>query len=97
MTMIRKQLYIDPLQDALLKRKAQELGLSEAELVRRALEIALNEKQKPINSNSSILQAVLDDARAFSRSHQPDTNYVYKRGDAYANEQRLERWGSDQS
>ncbi len=93
--MIRKQLYIDPQQDVLLKRKAHELGLSEAELVRRALETLLNEKQKPINSNSSALQALLDDARAFSRAHQPAPNYVYKREDAYANESRLERWGSD--
>jgi hypothetical protein len=97
MTMIRKQLYIDPQQDALLKRKAHELGLSEAELVRRALEIALNEKQKPVNSNPSALQALLDDARAFSRVHQPDANYIYKRDDAYANESRLERWASDLS
>ncbi|RPF49397.1 hypothetical protein EDD75_0207 [Thermodesulfitimonas autotrophica] len=36
--MIRKQIYIAPHQEALLKRKARALGLAEAELVRQALE-----------------------------------------------------------
>lgn len=35
---IRKQVYIEPHQEALLKRKARALGLTEAELVRQALE-----------------------------------------------------------
>ncbi|HHW42812.1 MAG TPA: hypothetical protein GXX25_03205 [Desulfotomaculum sp.] len=39
--MIRKQVYIKPHQDALLKKKAGELGVTEAELIRRALEIHL--------------------------------------------------------
>ncbi len=33
--MIRKQIYIEPRQDAILKRQAAELGVSEAELIRR--------------------------------------------------------------
>lgn len=36
--MIRKQLYITREQERSLKRKARELGISEAELVRRALD-----------------------------------------------------------
>ncbi|MEW6227219.1 MAG: ribbon-helix-helix domain-containing protein [Bacillota bacterium] len=36
--MIRKQFYIDPQQEALLKRCAKELGITEAELVREALD-----------------------------------------------------------
>lgn len=36
--MIRKQIYIDPAQEALLKQRAQELGVSEAELIRRCLD-----------------------------------------------------------
>lgn len=35
--LVRKQLYIYRTQDALLKRRAKELGISEAELVRRAI------------------------------------------------------------
>ena len=36
--MIRKQIYIEPMQDALLKRRARELGMSEAQLIRRCLD-----------------------------------------------------------
>jgi len=35
--MVRKQLYIEPTQEVLLKEKSGELGLSEGELVREAL------------------------------------------------------------
>ena len=35
--MVRKQIYIEPGQDELLKRKAKALGLSEAELIRKAI------------------------------------------------------------
>ncbi len=35
--MIRKQIYIDPAQNTLLKQRARALGVSEAELIRRCL------------------------------------------------------------
>lgn len=38
--MVRKQLYIDERHERDLKRRASELGVSEAELVRRALDAA---------------------------------------------------------
>jgi hypothetical protein len=37
MKMVRKQIYIEPEQEELLKRKAKTLGLSEAELIRHAI------------------------------------------------------------
>lgn len=40
MYMVRKQLYLTERQDAELKRKAVEAGVSEAEVVRRALDLA---------------------------------------------------------
>ncbi|HAF70686.1 MAG: Uncharacterized protein XD60_0838 [Acetothermia bacterium 64_32] len=36
-TKVRKQLYIEPDQEALLKRLSRKLGITEAEIVRRAL------------------------------------------------------------
>jgi len=36
--MIRKQIYLEAEQDALLKQRAQECGMSEAALIRRCLE-----------------------------------------------------------
>jgi hypothetical protein len=40
--MIRKQLYIEPRQDAVLEHLAQKLGLSEAELIRQAIDRLLS-------------------------------------------------------
>lgn len=36
--MVRKQVYIEPRQDALLKRLSRDLGLSEAELIRSGID-----------------------------------------------------------
>ncbi len=36
--MVRKQLYIEPGQEALLKRRAREFGVTEAELIRGAID-----------------------------------------------------------
>ena len=36
--MVRKQIYIEPRQDALLKRLAEDQGVSEAELIRQAID-----------------------------------------------------------
>ena len=35
--MVRKQVYIEPEQELLLKRKARDLGVTEAEVIRRGL------------------------------------------------------------
>ena len=40
--MIRKQIYIEPEQEKELKRRSQESGLSEAELIRKAITDALD-------------------------------------------------------
>jgi hypothetical protein len=91
MTMIRKQLYLESHQDAALKRKARALGLSEAELVRRALDAALQEPTQSSISQHSTLHAVLEDAKALSLTHAPASGYLYSREDAYRDEPRLER------
>ena len=38
--MVRKQVYIEPEQDARLKRQAAQFGVTEAELIRRAIDQA---------------------------------------------------------
>jgi hypothetical protein len=35
---VRKQIYLDPQQEAALKRQAQETGMSEAEIIRQAID-----------------------------------------------------------
>ncbi len=37
MKMVRKQIYLEPHQDAFLKRTSREWGISEAELIRRGI------------------------------------------------------------
>ena len=44
---VRKQLSLTPEQDRALKRRSRELGVSEAELVRRALDAALSGEAAP--------------------------------------------------
>ena len=41
-TKIRKQIYLDPIQETQLKRMSNATGLSEAEIMRRALSSRLN-------------------------------------------------------
>lgn len=36
--MVRKQIYIEPRQDELLKRRARELGVTESDLIRSAID-----------------------------------------------------------
>ena len=61
--MIRKQIHIDPEQDALLKQRAQELGVSEAELIRRCLDdierqaIAISVDQRAWEEELAFMQA----------------------------------------
>ncbi|NLG80515.1 MAG: hypothetical protein GX492_11955 [Firmicutes bacterium] len=45
--MVRKQFYVEPRQDALLKQRAKELGTTEAELVREALDAYASEAAMP--------------------------------------------------
>ncbi len=44
--MVRKQVYIEPRQDAVLKQLAQARGVSEAELIRRAIDQQISGSQR---------------------------------------------------
>lgn len=66
--MIRKQIYIEPRQDACLKRRAQELGVSEAELIRRGIDLIVGE---PAESDS---QAAWDAIVAFIEQQRDDVD-----------------------
>ncbi len=52
-TMIRKQIYLEPDQDAQLKQLANDAGVSEAELIRQAIDRQLR-AQRPIRRNRSV-------------------------------------------
>ena len=44
--MVRKQVYIQPQQEKLLKQRAAEMGVSEAEIIRQAIDHWLEEKAR---------------------------------------------------
>ena len=88
--MIRKHVYIEPLQDAILKKRARMLGISEAEVMRRA-----------IDGQTAFLHPGIRDLEAWEREkvfiakRMADGflpgDRTYRREEAY--EERLERYG----
>ena len=89
--MVRKQIYIEPHQEQLLKRRAAELQISEAELVRRAID--------QIGRASTILPSDLrirawEEEKAFIEKHRkmnvPQTGRSWTRDELY--DERLERY-----
>jgi hypothetical protein len=88
--MIRKQIYIEPLQDVNLKKQAKTLGITEAEVIRRA-----------IDSQMSFLVPGLRDLSAWEREKAFIAQRMagkplpggrkFRREEAY--EDRLKRYG----
>ena len=51
--MVRKQIYIEPEQEALLKQRAKELDVSEAELIRRGIDhISHTRRRLPLDQRA---------------------------------------------
>ena len=88
--MIRKQIYIQRHQQTLLKRLARLRGLSEAEIIRQAIEreVAAGAK-KALPSNAASLQEFLKFARSRRATGTTGTTRNWKRDDLY--EERLKR------
>ena len=67
--MIRKQLYLEASQDRALKRRAKALGVSQAELLRRALDAALALEAKPKTAQDSLLADLFAEADTMASSY----------------------------
>lgn len=88
--MVRKQVYIEPAQEANLKKQAKKLGITEAEIIRRA-----------IDRQMVLLAPALRDLSAWEREKEFIAERVvgkplpggrkFKREEAY--EERLKRYG----
>lgn len=92
--MVRKQIYIQRRQEAMLKRLSQTLGVSEAEIIRRAIEHVLsgNAVQHAPRSTEALdqfIQAALS-RRADDITRKP---YHWDRQELY--EERESRWLRD--
>jgi 23S rRNA pseudoU1915 N3-methylase RlmH len=59
MTMVRKQVYIERQQDDKLKRLSKRLGVTEAELMRQAIE-SLPEEKQPKRQHSEAWLRILE-------------------------------------
>ena len=94
--MIRKQIYIAPSQQALLKRLAKTRGASEAEIIRQAIEREASGVSPALNvSDASALAEIVVYAlsrRQLGATAQPHT---WNRDDIYA--ERLNRYGAEQA
>ena len=92
--MVRKQFYIHKRQDALLKRLSLARGLSEAEIIRQAIEREVaGVSVQPIATDRSAWQelvAFLDARQEAARCSQP---YQWNREEIYT--EREDRWLRD--
>jgi hypothetical protein len=85
--MVRKQLYISEEQEQALKARARDLGVSEAELVRRLLNSLLLPGEAggalPLGRAEAAALAFLEDVERISGSHALPAGYRFDRGELY--------------
>lgn len=94
-TMVRKQFYITEGQDDVLKDQARELGISEAELVRRALGSFLSEGSSMALRRPDVLDTLLERTRTLSEKHRLSSGYRFDREELYS-ERKNRRAESEQ-
>lgn len=87
--MVRKQVYIEQAQEELLKRRAKELGLSEAEIVRRALQAALRSGAATFIADPKAWERLKADMEEWAARGPVPGERTWTREDAYA--ERLDR------
>lgn len=92
--MVRKQVYIEPEQDQLLKRQAAELGVTESDLIRRSIDqftrLGVHPPRDPAAWQRQM--ALFDELkrRAASTPSDDSTPYKWSREEMYA--ERLRRF-----
>ncbi len=90
MYMVRKQLYIAEDQERRLKRRARALGVSEAELVRRALEAALTDEAAalPRPDRDETVAGLLATIERIARRSAFPAAWKFSRHEAYSERER---------
>jgi hypothetical protein len=87
--MIRKQVYIEPMQDTILKKRARMLGITEAEVIRRAIDTQVLVHSRLRDQEVWELEkAFISERMAGDRV---SGGRKFRREDAY--EERLSRYG----
>lgn len=90
--MVRKQIYLPRKQNSLLKRLAKERGVSEAEVIRQALEREVQSAAPVFRESKQALYEIVAFARSLrERSELMEGEpYQWDRGELY--QERQERW-----
>jgi predicted DNA-binding protein len=88
-TMVRKQVYIEPRQDKLLKQWAEESGRTEAEIVREALDRWLASEEHRQEAQAA-WEEVLDFAEEWAAQGPVPGGRTWTREELY--EERLKRY-----
>lgn len=87
--MVRKQIYLEKRQDERLKARARELGISEAELIRRCIDLAEHEPFTHV-PDLRIWEDEMELIRQRIALNIPQTGRSWPRDELY--DQRLERY-----
>ena len=90
MYMVRKQLYIADDQERRLKRRARKLGVSEAELVRRALDAVLADEDAtlPRPDREETVAGLLATIERIGRRSAFPAAWKFSRQEAYSERER---------
>jgi hypothetical protein len=91
--MIRKQIYVTAEQEALLKRSAKVLGVSEADVVRRGIEL-VGEPGRIFRPDPKAWEELKRDMRKRAQMDVPQTGRSWTREELY--EDRMERYSRRQ-
>jgi hypothetical protein len=92
--MVRKQIYIQKRQNILLKRLAQARGLSEAEIIRQAIEREVSSSASlPLSDEQVAWQEMLKFLEQRAEKILPGEPYRWNREEIYAERER--RWLRD--
>lgn len=81
-TMIRKQVYLEAHQDRALKARARQLGVTEAELIRRSLDHGLRDGS-PRRPDPAAWQDILRFLRRRMRRRLAEAPRQWRRADLY--------------
>lgn len=93
MYMVRKQLYIEERHEKALKRRAKALGVSEADIVREALDALFAEDTaRPLPGHREALKEFLARADEIAASRVGAEPVRFRREEEYA--KRESRWGT---
>jgi hypothetical protein len=94
--MVRKQIYIHRRQQDLLQQLARQRGMSESEIIRRAIDRETTLQEIPLSENSqTALEEIIKAGYTFR--DQPEAEgepYIFNRAELY--EERETRWIRDE-